>query len=70
MKSAMKQDLYQGLLDQDVSFEENYYNWNKKTMIEKIATVMGIDHPTDPDPLYVLTPDNVIKILAILMKFR
>ena len=39
-------------------------------MIEKIATVMGIEFPYDPDESYVLTVDNLIKILAIQMRFR
>ena len=39
-------------------------------MIEKIGTVMGLKSVKDPDPSYVLTVDNVIKILAIQMRFR
>ena len=39
-------------------------------MIEKIATVMGVEFPYDPDESYVLTVDNLIKILAIQMRFR
>ena len=39
-------------------------------MIEKLSTVMGIEKPTDPDETYVLTIDNLIKILAIQMRFR
>ena len=39
-------------------------------MIEKIAMVMGIEFLYDPDETYVLTVDNLIKILAIQMRFR
>ena len=39
-------------------------------MIEKISTVMGVEFPYDPDESYVLTVDNIIKILAIQMRFR
>ena len=39
-------------------------------MIIKISTVMGVEFPHDPDESYVLTVDNVIKILAIQMRFR
>ena len=70
MKRAIKRDLYKGLQNNRVNFDENYYEWSKETMVEKIGMVMGIDEPMDPDPSYVLTPDNVIKILAIQMKFR
>ena len=39
-------------------------------MLEKLALVMGIRVPADPDPSYVLTIDNVMKMLAIYMRFR
>lgn len=43
----------------------------KEMQIDKIAKVMGISgKPVDPDTSYVLTYDNVIKMLAIQMKFR
>ena len=69
-KAIMTPQLYAGLQGNHVDFSENYYDWEKQKMIEKISMVMGIQNPFDPDPSYVLTVDNVIKILAILMKFR
>ena len=39
-------------------------------LLEKIATVFGLDWLRDPDDSYVLTVDNTIKILAIYMRFR
>ena len=43
-------------------------------MIEKIIRVLGlvckVDEDSDPDPSYVLTSDNLVKILAIQMRFR
>ena len=40
-------------------------------MIQKIGMVMGLNHDVmDPDDSYVLTVDNVLKILAIHMRFR
>ena len=41
-------------------------------MIEKLKNVLGIeDHQLhDPDDSYVLTVDNVMKMLAIHMRFR
>ena len=39
-------------------------------MIKKIAMVMGTEFVYDPDDTYVLTSDNLIKILAIQMRFR
>lgn len=39
-------------------------------MIERMSAVMGVEFPYDPDDSYVLTADNIIKILAIQMRFR
>ena len=67
---ALSKELREGLEFNKVKFDENFYEWDKETMVRKIGMVMGIEHPTDPDPSYVLTTDNVIKMFAILMKFR
>ena len=69
-KGIMTQQLYTGLKAQRVNFNEDYRQWPKNVMIRKISTVMGIEWPHDPDPTYVLTVDNLIKILAIQMRFR
>ena len=39
-------------------------------MIEKLCFVMGIEYISDPDDSYVLTIDNMKKMLAIKMRFR
>ncbi|CAI8017205.1 E3 ubiquitin-protein ligase rnf213-alpha [Geodia barretti] len=69
-KGIMTQQLYTGLKAQRVDLYEDYRQWPKDVMIQKISTVMGIEWPHDPDPTYVLTVDNLIKILAIQMRFR
>ena len=66
----MDKHLYTGLKNQGVNFKDDYRNWKKDKMIEKMSLVMGVDNPHDPDKSYVLTADNVIKILAIQMRFR
>ena len=66
----MTKELYTGLQTKGVSFGDDYRHWTKDVMIQKISTVMGIESPHDPDPTYVLTADNLIKILAIQMRFR
>ena len=67
----MTSQLYNGLLHNGVNFADDYKQWTKKLMIAKITRVMGIEiTPSDPDESYVLTVDNVIKILAIQMRFR
>ena len=68
--AIMSPQLYSGLRHNRVNFEDDYRTWKKSVMIEKISTVMGVDYPYDPDESYVLTVDNLIKILAIQMRFR
>ena len=69
-RAIMTQQLYTGLKHQGVNFDDDYRNWAKGVMIQKMSTVMGIEWPYDPDETYVLTVDNLIKILAIQMRFR
>ena len=73
--SIMKKSLYDGLVVNGVNFADNHRKWKKNDMIKKICMVMGVDvnpekDPKDPDKSYVLTVDNVIKMLAIQMRFR
>ena len=68
--ARMSKQLLAGLKHNKVNFAEDYRQWNKLKMIEKIRTVLGLDLVSDPDPTYVLTPDNLVKILAIHMRFR
>ena len=70
-RGIMTKQLYTGLKAQNVNFNEDYRKWPKDAMIKKISTVMGIERPDCAiDPTYVLTVDNLIKILAIQMRFR
>jgi ABC-type uncharacterized transport system fused permease/ATPase subunit len=69
-QGIMTPQLYTGLKQNRVNFDDDHRQWQKSIMIEKIATVMGIEFPYDPDETYVLTVDNLIKILAIQMRFR
>ena len=67
----MSKRLHDGLERQGVKLSDNHNNWQKGDMIKTLATVMGIkDYHRDPDKTYVLTVDNLIKILAIQMRFR
>ena len=66
----MTPQLQAALKDQAVNFEDNYQTWSKQKMVQKIGTVMGLTLVQDPDMSYVLTVDNLLKILAIQMRFR
>lgn len=65
----MPASLYDGLIAQGVNFADDHRKWKKEDMTRKISMVMGVEGG-DPDKSYVLTVDNVIKILAIQMRFR
>ena len=69
-KRIMPKSLYGGLKVNRVDFADDHRKWKKDDMIKKISMVMGVEKPKDPDKSYVLTVDNVIKILAIQMRFR
>ena len=69
-RGIMSPQLRNGLKAQRVNFNEDYRHWPKDVMIHKISMVMGIQWAYDPDPTYVLTVDNLVKILAIQMRFR
>ncbi len=59
-----------GLQRNQVDLSEKYQLWDKAKMIFKIGMIMGLEWMSDPDESYVLTVDNVVKILAIHMRFR
>ena len=68
--AIINSQLYDGLKQNNVDFKDDYHQWKKSILIEKISIVMGVEYPYDPDESYVLTVDNLIKILAIQMRFR
>ena len=70
LEGALNHQLHAGLIKNQVNLSENYRNWDKMTMMQKMSLVMGLENLKDPDPSYVLTVDNVIKMLAIQMRFR
>ncbi|XP_060751752.1 E3 ubiquitin-protein ligase rnf213-beta isoform X2 [Tachysurus vachellii] len=72
MGDVMSLDLFTGLTNQGISFSEDFDKLPRKTKIKKISFVVGADirEQFDPDPTYELTSDNVMKMLAIHMRFR
>ena len=67
----MSRPLHEGLKRQGVMFNRSI---DDKTSLEKISDlcrVFGIDSDLkNPDPSYELTSDNMMKMLAIFMRFR
>ena len=72
LEEVLTHQLHAGLIQNKVDLRENYQLWDKVIMLQKMSLVMGLNYSSDldPDPSYVLTVDNVIKILAIQMRFR
>ncbi|XP_041073204.1 E3 ubiquitin-protein ligase rnf213-alpha-like [Carcharodon carcharias] len=68
--NIMTRELYQGLLLQRVPFNTDFDQLPRSDKIERLCTVLGIQWPMDPDETYELTTDNILKILAIHMRFR
>ena len=68
--NIMHPQLLQILTANKVNLQENFNKLNKIGKIMRLAGVIGIEWIADPDPGYVLTLDNMRKILAILMRFR
>ena len=69
-KKAVSRQLYNTLKMNQVDLDEDCNSWDRSKIISVLANVMGIQFPIDPDPYYVLTIDNLKKMLAIQMRFR
>ncbi|XP_054463285.1 E3 ubiquitin-protein ligase rnf213-alpha [Anoplopoma fimbria] len=69
-KNIMTTALYEGLKLQRVPFNLNFDSLPRGDKIERICSVLGIQWPLDPDETYELTTDNILKMLAIHMRFR
>lgn len=75
IQDVMSERLYQDLQRQRISLSENFDLLPRKDKIKRISLVVGAtkgmsDGNFDPDPTYELTADNVMKMLAIHMRFR
>ncbi|XP_029014016.1 E3 ubiquitin-protein ligase rnf213-alpha isoform X2 [Betta splendens] len=69
-KNVMTRALYDGLRLQRVPFNIDFDSLPRGEKIERICNVLGIQWPLDPDETFELTTDNILKMLAIHMRFR
>ncbi|XP_008404832.1 E3 ubiquitin-protein ligase rnf213-alpha-like isoform X1 [Poecilia reticulata] len=69
-ENIMTQELYRGLMHQRVPFNVDFDQLPRADKIEHLCSVLGIKWPTDPDETYELTTDNILKMMAIHMRFR
>ncbi|KAM4524138.1 E3 ubiquitin-protein ligase rnf213-beta isoform 2-T2 [Odontesthes bonariensis] len=74
IQRVMSQELFQDLERQRISLTGDFDQLPRADKIKRISLVVGatkgIDRGLDPDPTYELTADNVMKMLAIHMRFR
>ncbi|XP_059181122.1 E3 ubiquitin-protein ligase rnf213-beta [Centropristis striata] len=75
LEDVMSQNLFDGLERQRISLTEDFDLLPRPDKIKRISCVVGaqkgmMDRSFDPDPTYELTADNVMKMLAIHMRFR
>ncbi|KAM6119107.1 E3 ubiquitin-protein ligase RNF213 [Phoenicopterus ruber ruber] len=69
-RNVMTSQLHHGLLLQGVPFNIQFDQLPRHEKLERLCMALGISWVTDPDETYELTTDNVLKILAIEMRFR
>ncbi|XP_039082113.1 E3 ubiquitin-protein ligase RNF213 isoform X2 [Hyaena hyaena] len=69
-RNVMEMELYRGLLLQRVPFNVDFDQLPRHEKLERLCLALGIQWPMDPDETYELTMDNMLKILAIEMRFR
>uniref|UniRef100_A0A673VKG4 E3 ubiquitin-protein ligase RNF213 n=1 Tax=Suricata suricatta TaxID=37032 RepID=A0A673VKG4_SURSU len=69
-RNVMEMELFRGLLLQRVPFNVDFDQLPRHEKLERLCLALGIHWPMDPDETYELTMDNMLKILAIEMRFR
>ncbi|KAF4106371.1 E3 ubiquitin-protein ligase rnf213-beta-like isoform X3 [Onychostoma macrolepis] len=75
MGNVMTQELFSDIERQRINLSEDFDDLSREDKIQKISFVVGAKKgwekgKFDPDPTYELTTDNVMKMLAIHMRFR
>lgn len=69
-KNIMTKQLYNGLQHNKVPFNISFDDLPRGEKIEHLCSVLGVKWPSDPDETYQLTMDNILKMMAIHMRFR
>ncbi|KAK7926008.1 hypothetical protein WMY93_008318 [Mugilogobius chulae] len=69
-RNVMTKQLYDGLTRQRMPFNIDFDQLPREEKIKRLCNVLRIQKPLDPDETYELTTDNILKILAIHMRFR
>ncbi|KAK9965830.1 hypothetical protein ABG768_004896 [Culter alburnus] len=75
MENVMTQELFSDIERQRINLSEDFDDLSREDKIRRISIVVGAKKgwekgQFDPDSTYELTTDNVMKMLAIHMRFR
>ena len=70
-QNIMKPQLVKDLkVKYKVKIQQDFDRLSREEKLETLCNVFGVNRLFDPDPSYELTTDNVLKMLAIHMRFR
>ena len=69
-QSLMRPDLVQALTRNGVDLKQDIDKMSREKKLAVLCQVFGVGSVFDPDETYELTTDNVLKMLAIQMRFR
>ncbi|XP_038597897.1 E3 ubiquitin-protein ligase RNF213 [Tachyglossus aculeatus] len=69
-RNVMSRELHGGLRHQKVPFDVDFDALPRHEKLERLCTALGLQWALDPDETYELTADNVLKMLAVEMRFR
>ena len=70
-RNIMKPQLVKELkVDYQVKIQQDFDKLSRLEKLRTLCNVFGVNRVFDPDPTYELTTDNVLKMLAIHMRFR
>ncbi|XP_073773817.1 E3 ubiquitin-protein ligase rnf213-beta isoform X3 [Danio rerio] len=75
MRNVMTQELFSDIQRQMINLSKDFDDLTREDKLQKMSFVVGAEKGCekgkfDPDPTYELTTDNVMKMLAIHMRFR
>ena len=69
-RNLMHPDLVQALTRNFVDLQQDIDKMSREKKLAVLCQVFGVEEVIDPDQTYELTTDNVLKMLAIQMRFR
>lgn len=69
-QNILSKFLYDALIRNDVVFNKSLDTKERQEIIEDLCTVLGVEKAIDVDKSYELTSDNVMKMMAIWMRFK